>query len=439
MISRASSASTTGAAEIAEAAKYGAPAASTLNRPVRELLAMSAVMAQVGIESSMAGVSLKEFYGQAAKQNYFRDARGNLKDTSEIIGILRQKMKGLGDAEIQTRLTKVFGERGARLAFGLLNVDRGSFEQINEAMDASISLTDKLNMAMEGLNRSADALRGNIRSLAATAFTPALVPLNKMIKGMNDMASAAGAIVDKKGVAEAVSGVSLGSVAVGTIATAALAGAGVYHFKKVLAGVGGFGGLFDSLFGTAAGIAKGKAVQGATGVTPVFVTNFADMPPGGAGGAGGIAVAAGAGGAGYLSAAGKGMAIIGAAGLGYGIGSFLNYLSEQWEVTRNLNRKIEGGIASLFSSNYREAQRIADIQKHPELYNPTLEKIMRGEITASQAMDNPQKSDINLYVYVDRDGNIITKGDHKKGRLVATSNRGSLSPRIVADSLFGAN
>lgn len=79
------------------------------------------------------------------------------------------------------------------------------------------------------------------------------------------------------------------------------------------------GGLLDRLGGTAAGVAQGKALEAAAGVTPVFVTNFAQM----GGALGGVpAVVAGApAGTGRLAKAGRVAGGVGlAGGLGYLIG-----------------------------------------------------------------------------------------------------------------------
>jgi hypothetical protein len=79
------------------------------------------------------------------------------------------------------------------------------------------------------------------------------------------------------------------AVSGGTLAVAGGVGAyGLYSLlrggaagARVLKGLGGVKGLLKGIGGTAVGVAEGKAVQAATGVTPVFVTNW----PGGFGGA----------------------------------------------------------------------------------------------------------------------------------------------------------
>ena len=284
-VSRASSASTTGAAEIVETAKYAALNMALLGKSSKEMLTFSAVMAQVGIEGSMAGVSIKEFFGQAAKQRGFKDAKGNLKATVDIIKILREQMKGMGSGDQLTKLEKIFGERGGKVAMGLLNEGKGSYEDIAKAIDAGISLQEKLNLSMGAFNNQLTALQGTFKSTIADLFQPALIPLTALLKKTNDFITAIGTLSQKGDAAgKAVSGISLGALGAGTLATLALGGASLYYGKKVLKGAGGIKGLLKGFGGTAAGIAEGKAVQAATGVTPVFVTNWPVNFGGGPGG-----------------------------------------------------------------------------------------------------------------------------------------------------------
>jgi TP901 family phage tail tape measure protein len=274
-ISRAASASTVGAAEIAETAKYAAGPMASLGRSNREMLALSAVMAQVGVSGSMAGTSLKNFFLEATKHKMLRDAQGNLLPTLKIVAKLREMLKGKGDADQQSALKKLFGEQGMPVAIALLNEGKGSYEEIVRAMEQSASLQDKLNKSMEGFRNQFTSLKGTFKSTIADLFQPALPVLTSLIAKTNEfVASIGNASQQSDKVGKAVSGISLGAAATGTAATVLLGGAGLYYGRKVLTGAGGIKGLLKGAGGTAAGIAEGKAVEAATGVTPVFVTNW---------------------------------------------------------------------------------------------------------------------------------------------------------------------
>lgn len=87
----------------------------------------------------------------------------------------------------------------------------------------------------------------------------------------------------------------------GQLMGGAAAGAlGMYAAARFLPGA--VGSLLGRTGGLAAGVAEGKALQSAAGVTPVYVTNWAEMNGGGGGALGALGgAAAGAGGVGLLT------------------------------------------------------------------------------------------------------------------------------------------
>jgi TP901 family phage tail tape measure protein len=271
-ISRAASASTVGAAEIAETARYAAPSMSQLGKSTHEMLVLSAMLAQRGIEASMAGTGLRQFFNSAAKHKVFRDAAGDLLPLSDIVGLLKTNLAGLGEAEQLAILTKIFDVRGAPVALALMEEGAASFEQIEAAMAQALPLSEKLRIKMMGLAAQWTSLKGTGRSTLASLYQPALEPLGALVGAMNDFVALIGqATQGSDALAKAVSGISLGALATGGAATLGLGGAALYYGKKTLTGAGGIKGL---LSGTVAGIATGKAVEAATGVQPVFVTNW---------------------------------------------------------------------------------------------------------------------------------------------------------------------
>lgn len=166
------------------------------------------------------------------------------------------------------------------MALALLQKGEKSFEDIVQSMHDAQSLSDKLDEAMKGLNRQIDSLGGTGKSTLAILFEPALKPLTAVIGKTNEWTAALGkAALENENVGKAV-----------TYGTAAVGGGAIAYgvgklFQGGLAGLRVMKGL-KGLGGAAAGIATGKAVEAATGVAPVFVTNW---PGGAAGAAGGMA------------------------------------------------------------------------------------------------------------------------------------------------------
>ncbi|MBI5562490.1 MAG: phage tail tape measure protein [Deltaproteobacteria bacterium] len=234
-ISRAASASTVGAAEIADSARYAAGPMASLGKSSKEMLALSAVMAQVGISGSMAGVALKEFFLEAAKNKAFKDTKGNLIPTVEIVEKLKRSFKGVGEAERASRLNKIFGERGMQAAVALLNDGKGSYEDIVRSMEQSASLQDKINLSMQGFNNQMLSLKGTFKSTIADLFLPALPALTLIVAKTNELAAALGLASQKNtAVGKAVTygtGATMGLLGGGALA---LGLAGVLHARKVL-------------------------------------------------------------------------------------------------------------------------------------------------------------------------------------------------------------
>ena len=274
-ISRAASASTVGAAEIAETAKYAAAPMAELGRSTKEMAALSAVLAQSGIAGSMAGTALKGFFSQAAKHKMFQDAQGNLLPTVQIVEMLRQKYGQLGEAQQMVAFQKLFGERGYQVALALLQDEGLAYAKILAAMDEGISLQDKLNVRMSGFKAQLESLKGTCKSTIADLFQPALKPLTEIVSKTNEFIVAIGKASQKKeSISKAVSGFSMGTIAVGGATTAALTAGALYYGSQVLMGAGGIKGLLKGGVTGAGQVVAGKEIAKTLGVTPVYVTNW---------------------------------------------------------------------------------------------------------------------------------------------------------------------
>jgi TP901 family phage tail tape measure protein len=281
-ISRASSASTAGTEEIVETAKYAALHMALLGKSSREMLVFSALMAQVGIKGTEAGTAIKNFFIKAAGVKQFKDANGNLVSMAKMVSILRESLKGKGKADKETFLNKIFGEQGMPAAMALLEEGANSFESISKAMEDSLSLTEKLSISMEGFNRQLTSLKGSATSTIAEMFTPALAPLTAIVAKMNEWITKWKFLRDN-GFQETVSKGAMGGVVAGGVVAVAATAAGLLYGLKTVKSAGGVMAFLKRLGGTGAGITAGLGVQAATGVTPVFVTNW---PAGGIGAGG---------------------------------------------------------------------------------------------------------------------------------------------------------
>lgn len=332
MLSRASGAS---AAAVDDLQQSLAMAASirTVGVGQEEALAALGLLGNAQIKGSAAGTALDQFLKNAAKSDakyqlgMFNEGKfGGIGHAAEA---LRTYTGGMTDQERSIFLEKAFGDIGGRLAAALLQSGSGSFEEVLANQTRARGLGAKVDVLAQTPLARAGALQGTAKTTLANLFDPILTPLGGLAEQANVAVGALGAAAEEhRGLAVGVSGT----------AGLAVAGLGAYGIGQLARG--GFAGLrglraLGGLGGVAAGVASGKAVEAATGVAPVFVTNWPSAL-GGVGSVAGAAAQAGASAAGgrllrsavdLSTAAGKLHAAGGAlaaAGLGWGIGTWIN-------------------------------------------------------------------------------------------------------------------
>jgi hypothetical protein len=154
---------------------------------------------------------------------------------------------------------------------------------------------------------------------------------------------------------------------------------------------------------TAAGIAEGKAVEAATGVTPVFVTNW---PAGGAGG--GIPP--------ILPEGGAGLGLMGKLGVGAVFGLAV------YEITSILEKKFIGGAIGSKAYDITHSGEAGAGKKTDALLAQAHDANMRGDYkTAKQILNQ-----IKLIVHIDKDGRVKTDSDDINTNIDV--NRGRFNP-----------
>jgi len=426
-ISRAGSASSTGAAEIAESMTQAGSAAKQLGIDYKTTLAILALEAKVGLKGGAAGTALRSVL-TSLKTPGSNDVKKLEKkygleffDKGQFVGIeaALERIKAAEAKMTQQQRgefrQKLFGDEGSVAASALLDME-GGYQSILREMNEQLTISAKVETRLQGHAGQSEAIAGTWRSIVADGFTPMLDILTASETKLNGMLSGAAAFQSKhEGVNTAVSG----------IAGVGLAGGALFGGYKLLsaalgagrvAGGLGAGGLTGALMGTATGIAAGKAVEAAAGITPVFVTNW----PGGGIGGGAGPVAGAAGGVGVLGQMGAaarlapgapmgaflgatgaaGIAttvagVLGAGAVGYGVGSLIQ---KGLEITGAADRMQEGLARALGALGSDWGKSIAD-------------DFARERERA--------RTDLNLTVNVDKDG-----------RATVTENKGLDDVRI---------
>lgn len=207
------------------------------------------------------------------------DMHGHIKPTIDIINQLRGAFSKLTDQQRQQAAVEIFSRRGMRVALDVLEPGEGSYEDITARIAEQASLPKKIAVKSNEYITQMHALQTTWQTTQATFFTPFLTPLKEALGLLNDMAAKVGEIGEKH---KGLTSLFAGSLGAGVIAGGSyglyelLRGAGAG--SRVLKGIGGIKGLLKGVVGSGAGIAEGKVVQAATGVIPVFVTNWPGSP-----------------------------------------------------------------------------------------------------------------------------------------------------------------
>jgi len=354
----------------------------------------------------------------------------NFFDQGKFIGmeqatdLIRKRFGGIkNDQERLTVLMKIFGEEGGRAANTLISADKG-FREIEQSANGAYSIQKKMGVWGEGFNASLKKLAGTAKTTLANIFDPLLAPLTMVSDLLNKIVGKIGDLAGEHPTAAGVvsGGLGLGAIVAGGYGLSRL-GRGALAGSRVLKGIGGIGGLIRGIGGTAMGVAEGKAVQAATGVTPVFVTNWpGNLGRGNLGrdatatvaetvAAGGGLKAAGkilpwlkgAGNAAAMGMAGE-LAAVGAAGVG-------GFALGKWFEKRYIKGAIGEGIYDLFHPDQRAG--VYDLF-HPSARTPG-EKI---------DFKNALKNDIKIDIKIDGNGRIVTSSNGMNNH-VDTQKRGS--------------
>lgn len=262
---------------------------------------------------------------------------GSRRNPITVLEELRTRYQKLTtDAQRFSFVNKAFGQADLDTQRGLSALLGGSglenireFEQLIKNAGGTLErdLPDALNNAVDQSSR----LKNTLREAAEGFARPINSVLSRLIQYSLDSQ-------DKGGVG-LTGGQLIGGAAVGA--------AGLYAASRFLPPL--LRGLVGRAGGLGAGVATGKALE-AAGVTPVYVTNWAEMNGGGAGGVG--AAAAGAAGAAGGSAMARMLAagrMLGGVGLaaagGWAFGSLISKAIEGTAVSNVIGR----GIAKTLS------------------------------------------------------------------------------------------
>jgi hypothetical protein len=204
----------------------------------------------------------------------FYDKAGNFVGMPTAIKEMRSTFIPMRAQERQQYMYELF-RRGGTLAADMLIAPEKkgakTWADIATKSDAATTLAERNRIKNRTLNMKSAELSSTNVTTAGILFEPLLRPLTRFVGELNAASGSVSKYAVKHNAVSAA--VSYGGAAI----TSAAGVYGIYHLiKAIRPGTRVLRGLFGRMGSSAAGIVEGKAIQAATGVQPVFVTN---QPP----------------------------------------------------------------------------------------------------------------------------------------------------------------
>ncbi|MCR4436647.1 MAG: phage tail tape measure protein [Clostridiales bacterium] len=276
ILAGAANASATSVQEMKYSLAACAAVASSVGMSFKDTSAALAVFAQNGLKGSDAGTSLKTMLmnlqpstdkqaklfkelGLMTKEgtSAFFDAQGHIKSMAEIAGLLREKLKGLTDAQRLQAMETMFGSDAIRAANILF---KEGAEGVNK-MQAEIGKVTAAEVAAERMNNlkgSIEQLRGSLETLAITAskaFLPYLKNAADFLTELTNKFMGLNPSIQKTIMAVAACVAAIGPLMMiaGSVASGISALAGVLSFLVspvglVIAAIAGLAAIFIVLY-----------------------------------------------------------------------------------------------------------------------------------------------------------------------------------------------
>lgn len=327
----------------------------------------------------------------------FFDAEGNRRDALDVLNDIRAQYGKLTSDQARSRfIQKAFGDADLDTIKGIRTLLSGEILSKSTIFNEQISsaggtLKNDLDDAIDNAVDQTGRLKNVLREAADSFVQPINAALKEAIKfGLDSK--------DKGGLGLTGNQIILGGAGLvaGTLLTARLGNTALKSVASRLMKRGG---------SIAAGVAEGKALEYAAGVTPVFVVNW---PGSGVSAGSGTLPGVGAAksfsksldtsltkwikGAGWLGAGGNALAATGALAAGFGVGTLLNK-GMGWVSGKLTGGRYEGDGwlgAAIYDLVHRET-----------------------------------KNEINMDIHIDEQGRVKTDVDSMDTHVTTQSNRGA--------------
>ncbi len=245
-------------------------------RPIEDMIAMLAEMANAGIKGSDAGTSLKQMFlslqaptdkARSLMEEYgieIYDANGAMLSSEDIIGNFSDSLSGMSEAQRNAALATIFGSDAVRAANVVLMSGRGEFQTTKGSVDDFGAAARLAAARVEGLPGSLLAMENSLQTLGTNLGNAATKPIAELAETVTNLANAFAELPE--GTQEMIIRLGMLAIAAGPTLT-------------VLGGITkAAGGLFTGISAASKGIQAFRSgltvtsALGAAGITPFAAT-----------------------------------------------------------------------------------------------------------------------------------------------------------------------
>lgn len=187
VLAAASSNSNTNVSMLGASFKYVAPVAGALGYSIEDVAAALGTMANSGIKAEQAGTSMRAILARLAKPTKEVDdafsalgisateamtnADGSVKPLAETLGILREKMSGLSEAEKASAATGIAGQEAMSGLLAIVNASDADFDKLTAAIANSDGTAQKMAETMQdNLPGAITKLKSAVEGFGITFF-----------------------------------------------------------------------------------------------------------------------------------------------------------------------------------------------------------------------------------------------------------------------------
>ena len=195
--------------------KYAAPVAGSLGYNMEDLAIATGLMANAGIKGEQAGTTLRAGLTNLIKPteqmaSYMEqygitvtNSDGTVKSLSETMGILREKLGGLPEAEQAAAAAAIFGKEAMSGWLAVINTSDEDFDKLSTSIYGSEGAAKEMAAVMQ------DNLKGDIEELGGAVDTIAIKIQDKFSGAMREGVQAIhGFVTGSASVSETVSRLS---------------------------------------------------------------------------------------------------------------------------------------------------------------------------------------------------------------------------------------